>query len=77
MGSKTLHQQNPPVLNWSCRLTQVELYNGREMEVVRLLLLYLHFYIYLLNDFSQTNYLNIYWTDLHHIFSIARTVAVD
>jgi len=22
-GSKILHQQNPPVLNWRCRLTQV------------------------------------------------------
>ena len=24
-GSKTLHQQNPPVVNWRCRLTRVEL----------------------------------------------------
>ena len=32
-GSKTLHQQNPPVLNWRCRLTQVDLYNGRKMVV--------------------------------------------
>jgi len=30
-----LHQQNPlPVLNWRCRLTQVDLYNGRKMVVV-------------------------------------------
>ena len=29
VGSKTLHQQNPLVVNWSCRLTQVDLYNGR------------------------------------------------
>jgi len=29
VGSKTLHQQNPPVLNWRCRLTQVGLHNGR------------------------------------------------
>ena len=29
-GSKTLHQQNPPVLNWSCQLAQVNLYNGRK-----------------------------------------------
>ena len=28
--SKTLHQQNPPVLNWRCRLMQVDLYNGRK-----------------------------------------------
>ena len=27
-GSKTMHKQNPPVLNWRCRLTQVNLYNG-------------------------------------------------
>ena len=34
MGSKTLLQQNPPVLNWGCRLTQDVLYNGRKMVVV-------------------------------------------
>ena len=28
-GSKTLLQQNPPVLHWGCRLVQVVLYNGR------------------------------------------------
>jgi len=32
--SKTLHQQNPPVLNWRCRLTQVNLYNGRKTVFV-------------------------------------------
>jgi len=31
VGSKTLHQQKPPVLNWRCRLTQVDMYNGRQM----------------------------------------------
>ena len=31
-GSKTLQQQNPPVLDWRCRcrLMQVDLYNGRK-----------------------------------------------
>ena len=29
-GSKTLHQQNSRILSWRCRLTQVELYNGRK-----------------------------------------------
>jgi len=33
-GSKTLHQQNPPVLNWRCRLTQVDLYNDNKTVVV-------------------------------------------
>jgi len=33
-GSKALQQQNPPVLNWKCRLTQVDLYNGRKTVVV-------------------------------------------
>ena len=33
-GSKTLHLQNPPVLNWRCQLMQVYLYNGRKMVVV-------------------------------------------
>jgi len=27
-GSKTLRQQNPPVLYWECRLTQVDKFNG-------------------------------------------------
>ena len=33
-GSKTLHQQNPPVLNWGCRLMQVDVYNGFKTVVV-------------------------------------------
>jgi len=32
-GSKTLHQQNPPVLNCMCLLTGVDLYNGRKTVV--------------------------------------------
>jgi len=32
-GSKTLQQQNPPVLNWRCWLMQVDLYNGHKMVV--------------------------------------------
>jgi len=32
-GSETLLQQNPPVLNWRCRLVQVVMYNGRKMVV--------------------------------------------
>ena len=34
---KTLHQQHPPVFNWRCRLTQVDLYNGHKTVVVGLL----------------------------------------
>jgi len=37
-GSKTLLQQNPPVLNWECLLTQVVLYNGRKMVLVVLVI---------------------------------------
>ena len=33
-GSKTLHQQNPPVLNGRCRLMQVDLYNGHKTVAV-------------------------------------------
>ena len=33
-GSKTVHQQNPPVLHWKCWLTEVDLYNGRKTVVV-------------------------------------------
>jgi len=32
-GSKTSHQQNRPFLNWRCRLTQADLYNGRKKVV--------------------------------------------
>ena len=32
--SKTLHQQNPSVLNWRCQLMQVDLYNGCKTMVV-------------------------------------------
>ena len=34
-GSKTLHQQNPPVLNWRCGLMQVDLYSGRKWLLLR------------------------------------------
>ena len=33
-GSKTLHQQNPPVLNWKCWLMQTGLHTGCKMVVV-------------------------------------------
>jgi len=33
-GSKTLLQQNPPVLNWGCRLIQVNMYNGCKTVVL-------------------------------------------
>ena len=33
-GSKTLLQQNPPVINWGSRLMQVILYNDRKTLVV-------------------------------------------
>jgi len=37
-GSDTLHQQNPPVLNWRCQLAQVDLHDGCETVVIVLLL---------------------------------------
>ena len=33
-SSKTLLQQNPPVLNWGCQLVQVVIYNACKMAVV-------------------------------------------
>ena len=33
VGRKTLHQQNPPVFNWRCWLTQVDLCNGGSSTV--------------------------------------------
>jgi len=40
--------------------------------------LLLMFYIFFtqFSDICQTNYLNIYWTDLHEIFTIDRTLVV-
>ena len=29
-GSKTMHHQNPPVLNWRCWIVQVDLHNGHK-----------------------------------------------
>ena len=34
-------------------------------------------YLFIVNDFCQTNYLNIYATDLHQICRVDRTAAVD
>jgi len=34
VGTKTLLQKNPLVLNWGCSLTQVVLYNGRKPVAV-------------------------------------------
>jgi len=36
-----------------------------------------YFYIYFINNFRQTNYLNIYPTDLRQIRKFGRTVAAD
>jgi len=33
-SSKILRQQNFPVLNWRCRLMQVDLYDGCKMVIV-------------------------------------------
>ena len=33
MGSKSFHERNPPILNWRCRITQVDLYNGHKTVV--------------------------------------------
>ena len=37
----------------------------------------LFYFISIFSDFCQTNYLNIYQTDLHEICRIGRTLAVD
>ena len=34
-------------------------------------------YLFSFHDFWRANYLNIYWTDLHQICRIARTMTVD
>jgi len=39
VGSKTLQQQNPPVLNWRCQLTQVDACSGHKTVVVGVLVM--------------------------------------
>jgi len=34
MQAAKLCTKNDPVLNWRCRLTQVDLYNGRKVVVI-------------------------------------------
>jgi len=38
---------------------------------------YLFSYLFIVIDFCQTIYLNIYWTDLHQICKDGRTTALD
>jgi len=49
VGSKTLHKQNPPVLNCGCWLTQVVLYIGRKtvVVIVRTLIFILSFWSFI------------------------------
>jgi len=60
VGSKTVHQQNPPVLNWRCSLTQVDMYNGHKMAVVPVVNLTTHYRRCLnsnVSDDASMNYL--------------------
>ena len=49
VGSETLCQQNPPVLYWRCRLTQVDVYNDYRTAVV---VLFVHLCILLPHSLS-------------------------
>jgi len=44
MRAVTLHQQNPPVLNWRCRLTQIDVHNGRKKVVVVVVVVVIYYY---------------------------------
>jgi len=55
VGSKTLLQLNPAVLNWGSRLTQVVLYNGCKMVPVVVVVVA----IGKLVDWSAANHMNI------------------
>ena len=55
---------NPPVLNWRCRLTQVDLYNGRKTVVVLLLSVIKTEFLKLYKDVVMKilkTFLNINW----------------
>ena len=53
-GSETLLQQNRRVLNWGCRLTQVDLHNDRKMVVVSYLRL-AKFLLFVLSVFAASS----------------------
>ena len=44
MRAVALHQQNPPVLNWRCRLTQIDVHNGRKTVVVVVVVVVIYYY---------------------------------
>jgi len=46
VGIETLQQQNPPVRNWRCRLTQIDLYSGRKTAVVVVVVVVVFFLLY-------------------------------
>ena len=48
MRAVTLHQQNPPVLKWRCRLTQIDVHNGRKTVVVVVVVVVVVIYYYFL-----------------------------
>ena len=49
MGIETLQQQNPPVRNWRCRLTQIDLFSGRKTAVVVVVVVVVVFFLLYFN----------------------------
>jgi len=47
-----MHQQNPPVFNWRCGLTQDDLYNGRKTVVLVVTYLLTNLLIYTIQSES-------------------------
>jgi len=48
MRAVTLHRRNPPVLDWGCRLTQIDMHNGRKTVVVVVVVVVVVIYYYFL-----------------------------
>jgi len=49
VGIETLQQQNPPVRNWRCRLTQIDLFSGRKTAVVVVVVVVVVFFLLYFN----------------------------
>jgi len=79
----TLDQPQQETVSYSKRLfaststPSLQLNFTEDWKRSYVLLLFLIYLLIYFTDFCQTNYLNIYWTDLRKIFRFDRTIVVE
>jgi len=79
----TLDQPQQQTVSYSKRLfaststPSLQLNFTEDWKQSYVLLLFLIYLLIYFTDFCQTNYLNIYWTDLRQIFRFDRTIVVE